>query len=1404
MEGERMASLSDSETSLASSNSLQEVRRSIESVRRLFTVFTLLWIIFSGILLILYAVNGAETLQRPFIGAFFVNPELEIEGIDSLSDEPWAARSAGAGRGDTLIGINGTEWGAQDRLASYLATLDTLDIGDRVTLIFRAKTSGVGRCNGPANMENICVTEITLQRMPSLDFAMHFLVSFLVGLALWFLGVFVLIQRFSNTSAKLFSLSTTAFALVGAGVLDTFTTFQYVPFWVLAMVVSAGSLGSLALTFPTDFPSVRRAPLLRYAPFILALSLGVALAVTYRPAFYNIWLVLGMGLLVSSFVVLVYAMARQRRYTTSPILREQATLVGISTTFTSFILLVWALAVVLNVGGGGVFAFNPLAFASSLLYALSMAYVLLQYRLIETDRIVPQATVYTLLVLILTLGFLAITLGLSQWLVNQFNIDAPLLTILTVIIVILAFNPLRARLRVLVDSALFRQRRRYEQRGENFNRALADALSLGQIYEALRHELRETIAPRYQFLFIYDPVLRAYTALPAPNETRPETDVIFPAGSGLEAYLQEEGSVLYLEPGQPLPLTLVRDRARLGVLGTPLFIRIPGRERPRGFLAVGPRRSHEPFAYEDVRYIEHIVEQASLVVERVQFVSDLEQRVRIQDALSQISQALNFAIDFDTLLELLNAQTVRAIPEADHFMLVFYDAVLQEAYFAFYSYGDERLYRLEKLRWPYNRESREIRDVFSEVMRRQQPVRLDDFAIENNPREAPWLAQLPPIKAWMGVPLTTDSPGRVGSVLGVLAVGADDPRFSFSDSQLTLLRDIANIASSAIDKSRLFRQIAQRAEQLRALNEISGQLASQLENVDRLLEFITHSAVNILGCEAGSLLLADDEEADFVFRVVIGGSGADLVGRRISRNQPSLVADAVKRIEPVIVNNPRTDARWHGDVTEETKPKRFESRAILTVPLVAQGAAIGALQVINKRDGTPFTAEDATLAKTFAGQAAIAIQNARLFASQDQQLLMRVQELEGMANIDQSLNRTVILQELVVIIMTWAFRQTRAKHGAFFLLIEEEDMLQMVASFNYPDKTLFEPDRLNTLYPVATGVLGRVVRTGKPTLVSDPHQDPDYVESLPNCTAQIVVPLVRAGKTTGVILVESDQEGGLGLLDLDFMTRMVERASPAVSNALLFNKLEQQQKARSEFVSFIAHELKTPITSMKGYTGLLMRGVVGELNEQQAKFLATVYSNAEHMEHLVNDIRDMEIIDAKGRLPLQMKALNFADVLQDALSTLQQAFESKGQTVQVEMNATLPEIWADPMRINQVLMNFLTNANKYTPEGGQVEIRAEAVENIWDENGARRVLHVAVKDNGYGISEADLKRLFEKYFRSTNDRALAEKGTGLGLTLTRRLIEQHGGTIWVESQLNVGTTFHFTLPLASEVVTERV
>jgi signal transduction histidine kinase len=190
------------------------------------------------------------------------------------------------------------------------------------------------------------------------------------------------------------------------------------------------------------------------------------------------------------------------------------------------------------------------------------------------------------------------------------------------------------------------------------------------------------------------------------------------------------------------------------------------------------------------------------------------------------------------------------------------------------------------------------------------------------------------------------------------------------------------------------------------------------------------------------------------------------------------------------------------------------------------------------------------------------------------------------------------------------------------------------------------------------------------------------------------------------------------------------------------------------------------------------------------------------LEILVNDLRDVEAMES-GHFKLEMGALNFHQVFMESLMPLQPNFERKEQTIIRDVPEDLPEVWGDQRRLIQVMTNFLTNANKYTPHGGTVTIQAEMAVNEWDTEGVRRVVHVQITDTGIGISEEDLQRLFkEKYFRTDNAKATDEPGTGLGMVLTRGLILQHGGQVWVESELEKGSTFHFTLPLVEEIIRE--
>jgi signal transduction histidine kinase len=264
---------------------------------------------------------------------------------------------------------------------------------------------------------------------------------------------------------------------------------------------------------------------------------------------------------------------------------------------------------------------------------------------------------------------------------------------------------------------------------------------------------------------------------------------------------------------------------------------------------------------------------------------------------------------------------------------------------------------------------------------------------------------------------------------------------------------------------------------------------------------------------------------------------------------------------------------------------------------------------------------------------------------------------------------------------------------------------------------------------------------------------------------------------------------------VQFLTRLSDHAAIAIANAQLYAEVQAASVAKSEFVSLVAHELKNPMTSIKGYTELLAVGAVGPINENQSNFLHTIRSNVERMSTLVSDLNDNSKIEA-GRLRIEFKATDIEDVVDEAIKSTRRQMDDKKQAAVVSIPKSLPRVWADRTRIAQILINLVSNANKYTPEGGQMIIGAEQASNQWDPEGAADVVHIWVKDTGIGISLEDQKKIFNKFFRSDDSKAREAPGTGLGLNITKSLVEMMGGKIWFESEYRQGTTFHFTVPVA--------
>lgn len=253
--------------------------------------------------------------------------------------------------------------------------------------------------------------------------------------------------------------------------------------------------------------------------------------------------------------------------------------------------------------------------------------------------------------------------------------------------------------------------------------------------------------------------------------------------------------------------------------------------------------------------------------------------------------------------------------------------------------------------------------------------------------------------------------------------------------------------------------------------------------------------------------------------------------------------------------------------------------------------------------------------------------------------------------------------------------------------------------------------------------------------------------------------------------------------------RLLQEQLTAVNELLEMEneKLARATRMKSEFLANMSHELRTPLTGILGYAGLLLKGVAGELNEKQKRFVASMDTSGRHLLALINGILDLSRIEA-GELELKWENFEISGVVKEVLALI----EPQAATKRIEVESHLEDgamVHADQTRFKQILTNLLSNAVKFTPEGGAVRL------DCWEKDG---FILTSVADTGPGISPADQQRLFRDFFRTASARNGAVDGTGLGLAITKRLVERLGGTIDVKSELNQGSCFTFSLQAAKD------
>ncbi|HSL50164.1 MAG TPA: ATP-binding protein [Candidatus Deferrimicrobiaceae bacterium] len=468
--------------------------------------------------------------------------------------------------------------------------------------------------------------------------------------------------------------------------------------------------------------------------------------------------------------------------------------------------------------------------------------------------------------------------------------------------------------------------------------------------------------------------------------------------------------------------------------------------------------------------------------------------------------------------------------------------------------------------------------------------------------------------------------------------------------------------------------------------------------------------------------------------------------------------------------------------------------ATVGVPLLREGVAIGAITAF-RTEARPFTDQQVALLETFADQAVIAIENVRLFQelqARTQDLSQSLEETGALSEVIRAVSSSLDLREVLDTVARRAIALAGADGCGIFEYSPGRQAFDVVVSQGLSRR--FLEGIWGTPVGIDRGTIGRATATGEPVQIADVAQAADYpFRALfldDGLRAVLTVPMSEGDVARGIVLVRR-APGEFGERVVTLVKALANQSKVAIANAHLFREIEEKSRLlevanqhKSEFLANMSHELRTPLNAIIGFSEVLLQRMFGELNPKQDEYLQDVLSSGRHLLSLINDILDLSKVEA-GRMELELARFDLPQALQDTLVLVRERAVRHGIDLHLDADPRLGALVADERKIKQVMLNLLSNAVKFTPEGGRVDVRAVPTDGK---------VEISVADTGIGIAPENQELIFEEFRQVGGDYAHKREGTGLGLTLARKLVELHGGRLWVKSQVGQGSTFIFSVP----------
>jgi signal transduction histidine kinase len=594
------------------------------------------------------------------------------------------------------------------------------------------------------------------------------------------------------------------------------------------------------------------------------------------------------------------------------------------------------------------------------------------------------------------------------------------------------------------------------------------------------------------------------------------------------------------------------------------------------------------------------------------------------------------------------------------------------------------------------------------------------------------------------------------------------------------------------------RDLRETLEQQTATAEILRVISSSPNDLAPVFDSILGNAMHLCEAHLGMLFLYDGEAFNAVAMRGANSAVAEHFQRLVGPGPLTGLGRLLVEKRPVHISDLAGD-----DAYRQREPLRLATiellgaRTWLGVPLIKDDAVIGAV-VIYRREARPFPEAQIKLVQTFADQAVIAIENVRLFKELEArtgELGQSVEQLKALAEVSQAVNSTLDLQQVLNTIVARAVQLSAADTGAVFEHDETSGTLELRATYGIQPE-LVDELMVRTLR-MGEGATGRAAATRAPVEISDIQTGGGYtgirreVLDRAGYRAVLAVPLLQGDRVLGGLTVTRRTPGKFPPEVVDLLQTFATQSTLAIQNARLFREIEQKGREleiasqhKSQFLANMSHELRTPLNAILGYTELVADGIYGDVPEKIREVVVRVQKSGRHLLGLINDVLDISKIEA-GQLKLSIGDYSFHEVVQSVTTAVESLAAEKKLALKVDLPGNLPVAAGDERRITQVLLNLVGNAIKFT-DSGEVGITVRAADSTF---------LVAVRDTGPGIDAEHQQKIFEEFQQVDSSPTKTKGGTGLGLAIAKRIVEMHGGRIWVESTLGLGSTFFVQMPL---------